>query len=151
EVLDRQHFQHPLERLERVVEVAELIEAQDEVKKVHVDDSLKEYIVSIVEATRQHDDVYLGAGPRGSLALYNTSRAWAAMAGRDYVIPDDIKELAEPTLGHRIIVSPAARMKNVDGRMVIREILMSVPVPGARPGGVQPGFARSWRRIGPNS
>ncbi len=151
EVLDRQHFQHPLERLERVVEVAELIEAQDEVKKVHVDDSLKEYIVSIVEATRQHDDVYLGAGPRGSLALYNTSRAWAAMAGRDYVIPDDIKELAEPTLGHRIIVSPAARMKNVDGRMVIREILMSVPVPGARPGGVQPGFARTWRRIGPNS
>ncbi|HET7035879.1 MAG TPA: MoxR family ATPase, partial [Thermomicrobiaceae bacterium] len=98
EMLNRQHFAHPLESLEQVVSVEELIEAQSQVREVHVDESLKEYIVSIVERTREHDDAYLGAGPRGSLALYNTARAWAAMSGRDYVIPDDIKALAEPTL-----------------------------------------------------
>jgi len=79
------------------------------------------------------------------LALYNTARAWAAMAGRDYVIPDDIKDLAEPTLAHRLIVSPSARMKNVDGRMVVREILMSLPVPGARPTSPSPERTIGWR------
>jgi len=151
EVLNRQHFQHPIEQLEQAVSAEDLIEAQQAVRQVHVDDTLKEYIVSIVEATRNHDDVYLGAGPRGSLALYNTARAWAAMAGRDYVIPDDIKALASPTLAHRVIVSPAARMKNVDGRMVIREILMSTGVPGGRPVPRDAGQARSWRGIGSTS
>jgi MoxR-like ATPase len=151
EVLNRQHFQHPIEQLEQAVGAEDLIEAQQAVRQVHVDDTLKEYIVSIVEATRNHDDVYLGAGPRGSLALYNTARAWAAMAGRDYVIPDDIKALASPTLAHRDIVSPAARMKNVDGRMVIREILMSTGVPGGRPVTREAGQARSWRGIGSTS
>lgn len=150
EVLHRQHTVHPLERLEQVVAVEELIEAQRLAKDVHVDDSLKEYIVSITEATREHDDVYLGAGPRGSLALYNTTRAWAAMHGREYVIPDDIKELAESALAHRIIVSPSARMKNVDSRIIVRETLASVPVPGARPpvpGGPQ-GQSQGWREVG---
>jgi MoxR-like ATPase len=151
EVLNRQHYQHPIEQLKQAVSIEELVEAQQAVRQVHVDDTLKEYIVSIVEATRNHDDVYLGAGPRGSLALYNTSRAWAAMAGRDYVIPDDIKALASPTLAHRVIVSPAARMKNVDGRMVIREILMSTGVPGGRPVQRETGQARSWRGIGSSS
>jgi MoxR-like ATPase len=151
EVLNRQHFQHPIEQLQQAVSADDLIEAQQAVRQVHVDDSLKEYIVSIVEATRSHDDVYLGAGPRGSLALYNTARAWAAMAGRDYVIPDDIKALASPTLAHRVIVSPAARMKNVDGRMVIRDILMSTGVPGGRPVQRETGPARTWRGIGSSS
>lgn len=148
EILNRQHYQHPLERLEQIADVDSLIAGQNLARQVHVDDSLKEYIVSIVEATREHDDVYLGAGPRGSLALYNTSRAWAAINGRDYVIPDDIKALAEPTLAHRVIVSPAARMKNVDGRMVIRELLMSIGVPGARPAVNPPGRASGWRGVG---
>jgi len=151
EVLNRQHYQHPIEQLSQAVGAEDLIEAQQAVRQVHVDDTLKEYIVSIVEATRNHDDVYLGAGPRGSIALYNTARAWAAMAGRDYVIPDDIKALAGPTLAHRVIVSPAARMKNVDGRMVIREILMSTGVPGGRPVSRETGQARSWRGIGSSS
>ncbi|HUZ02626.1 MAG TPA: MoxR family ATPase [Thermomicrobiaceae bacterium] len=138
EILNRQHFQHPLDRLQQVVAVEELTEAQANTKQVYVDDSLKEYIVALVEATREHDDIYLGAGPRGTLALYNTSRAWAAMSGRDYVIPDDIKALAEAALAHRLIVSPAARMKNVDGKMVVRELLMAVPVPGGRPGAGRP-------------
>jgi MoxR-like ATPase len=132
DILNRQQYAHPLESLDQAVDVQELIDAQMAVKQVHVDDLIKEYIVDLVEATRRHDDIYLGASPRGSLALYNTTRAWAALQGRDYVIPDDVKDLAEPTLAHRMIVSPAARMKGIDSRAVVREILTVVPVPGAR-------------------
>jgi MoxR-like ATPase len=154
EILQRQHTMHPLERLDQIISVEDLVEAQRLVKDVHVDDSLKEYIVSITEATRNHDDVYLGAGPRGSLALYNTSRAWAAMHGRDYVIPDDIKELAESALAHRIIVSPSARMKNVDSRIIVRETIASLPIPGGQTPSSGDGArrpARSWREIGQRS
>lgn len=133
QMLSRQHYEHPLDRLGQVVSLEELRVAQKEVRQVYIDELLKEYLVAIVEATRRHEDVYLGAGPRGSLALYNAARAWAAMQGRDFVIPDDIKELAEPTLAHRIIVSPAARMRNVEARTIVREILDHIPVPGARP------------------
>ncbi|MFN8542135.1 MAG: MoxR family ATPase [Thermomicrobiales bacterium] len=138
DVLMRQSQAHPLESLGQVVDVEELVAAQDAVKGVHVERLILEYIVSLVEASRNHDDVYLGASPRGSLALFNTARAWAALQGRDYVIPDDVKDLAEPSLAHRLIMSPAARMKNVDSRLVVRELLTSTPVPGARaasPGG----------------
>ena len=133
EMLDRQHRAHPLESLAQVVRVEDLIAAQAAIREVHVAQPVKEYIVSLVEATRHHGDVYLGASPRGSLALYNTSRAWAALSGRDFVIPDDVKVLAEPTLAHRVIVSPAARMKNIDSRGVIADLLRQVPVPGAQP------------------
>jgi MoxR-like ATPase len=132
DVLERQRQMHPLDALDQVVSIEELIEAQQAVKEVHVERLILEYIVSLVEASRNHDDVYLGASPRGSLALYNTARAWAALRGRDYVIPDDVKDLAEPSLAHRLIMSPAARMKNVDSRLVVRELLTSTPVPGAR-------------------
>jgi MoxR-like ATPase len=131
-ILDRQQYAHPLESLEQVVAVEELLAAQDEVKQVYVDGLLKEYIVDLVEATRRHEDIYLGASPRGSLALYNASRAWAALQGRDFVSPDDIKDLAEPALAHRVIVSPSARMKGIDSRSVVRELLGVVPVPGSR-------------------
>ena len=132
DVLQRQSQAHPLDSLQQVVGVDELIAAQDAIKTVHVERLILEYIVSLVEASRNHDDVYLGASPRGSLALYNSTRAWAALQGRDYVIPDDVKDLAEPALAHRLIMSPAARMKNVDSRLVVRELLTSTPVPGAR-------------------
>lgn len=132
DILNRQQHAHPLESLDQVIAVEQLIEAQDAVKRVHVDNLIKEYVVDLVEATRQHDDIYLGASPRGSLALYGASRAWAALQGRDYVVPDDVKDLAEPTLAHRMIVSPAARMKGVDSRAVVRELLNIIPVPGAR-------------------
>ncbi len=147
EMLSRQHFQHPLEQLGQVATLDELRAAQEQVRQVYVDDLLKEYIVSLVEVTRRHEDVYLGAGPRGSLALYNASRAWAAMQGRDYVIPDDVKELAESTLAHRIIVNPAARMRNVDARAIVREVLTVVPVPGARPLGVASAESTARRRL----
>jgi MoxR-like ATPase len=87
-------------------------------------------VVDIVTQTRKHADVYLGASPRGSLALYRASQARAAVNGRDYVIPDDVKALAESALAHRVIIGPAARIKNVDSRSVIRDILSHLPVPG---------------------
>lgn len=133
DMLERQHKSHPLVSLEQAVRPEDLLAAQDAVKGVHVAAPIKEYIVGLVEATRRHEDVYLGASPRGSLALYNTSRAWAAMSGRDYVMPDDVKMLAEATLAHRVIVSPSARLKNLDGRVVIRDLIQQFPVPGAQP------------------
>ncbi|MCC6314018.1 MAG: MoxR family ATPase [Thermomicrobiales bacterium] len=133
EMLDRQQRAHPLAALEQAVGVDELLAAQAAVHEVHVALPVKEYILSLVEATRIHEDVYLGASPRGSLALYNTVRAWAAIQGRDYVIPDDVKLLAEPTLAHRVIVNPSARIKNVDSRVVVADILARTPVPGAQP------------------
>jgi MoxR-like ATPase len=145
EILDRQQHSHPLESLEQVVDVEGLSDAQEQVKQVHVDPLIKEYIVDLVEATRRHDDIYLGASPRGSLALYNSSRAWAAIQGRDFVIPDDVKDLAEPALAHRVIVSPAARMKGIDARSIVRELLSVVAVPGARRAVAQPETASGWR------
>jgi MoxR-like ATPase len=131
-VLDRQQHAHPVTQLEQVISSDELITAQTRIKDVYIDDLVKEYIVSLVKSTRKHPDVYLGASPRGSLALFKTGQARAAILGRDYVIPDDIKALALQTLAHRLIISPSARIKNVDPRAVIQEILDSIPVPGAR-------------------
>ncbi len=131
-MLDRQRYFHPVTRLEQVVTAEELIRAQERIKEVYLDDLVKEYIVKLVKATRKHPDIYLGASPRGSIALYKTVQARAAILGRDYVIPDDVKALAMATLAHRLIVSPSARIKNIDPRAVIQEILDSTPVPGAR-------------------
>ena len=131
EMLDRQHLRHPLEGLQQVVSVDDLIAAQDAVKTIHVAPGIREYIVSLVEATRQHEDVFLGASPRGSIALFNAVRAWAGIRGREFVIPDDVKALAEPTLAHRIIVAPAARMRGIDSRRIVHELLASIPVPTA--------------------
>jgi MoxR-like ATPase len=131
-ILDSQQYVHPVEALEQAIDVQELLDAQEKVKEIYVDPLIKEYIVTLVKATRNHPDVYLGASPRGSLALYKTGRARAAILGRDYVIPDDIKALAMTALAHRLIISPSARIKEVDPRAVVEEILNSLPVPGAR-------------------
>jgi MoxR-like ATPase len=131
-ILDRQQHSHPVTRIEQVVSADDLVHAQESIRDVYLDDLIKEYIIRLVRATRKHPDVYLGASPRGSIALYKTSQARAAILGRDYVIPDDIKALALFTLAHRLIISPSARIKNVDPRAVIQEILDSIPVPGAR-------------------
>lgn len=131
-VLDAQQRVHPIEALSQVVSVDELLGAQKNIRDIHIDQAIKEYIVSLVTATRKHPDIYLGASPRGSLALYRTAQARAAVLGRDYVIPDDIKTLSVPTLSHRMIISPAARLKNVVTSQVVQEIIDSVPVPGSR-------------------
>lgn len=132
QMLAAQQRIHPIEQVQQVVTAPELLNAQQAVKEIYVDRLIQEYIVAIVEATRRHPDVYLGASPRGSLALLKTSQVRAATRGRDFVSPDDIKELADPTLAHRIILSPAARLKHVDARAIVNEIVNSVPVPGAR-------------------
>ena len=130
-ILESQRYSHPVTQVQQVVPVAALLAAQKALKDVYLDALVKKYIVDMVEQTRHHPDIYLGASPRGSLALYRTGQAWAAMQGRDYVLPDDIKHLALPALAHRLIVSPAARLKDVTGETVMREILDSLPVPGA--------------------
>lgn len=130
EVLDRQQFRHPIEQLEQVIGADELVGAQAAVRHVYADPAIKSYLVEIVTQTRKHPDVYLGASPRGSLALHHSAQARAALHGRDYIIPDDIKALAEAALAHRIIIGPAARIKDVSARSVIQDILGTVPVPG---------------------
>ncbi len=132
DVLTRQSDHHPIQDISQVITADELVAAQRAIRTVYVDDLVKSYIVDLVTTTRDHPDVYLGASPRGSLALYNGARAWAAISGRDYVLPDDIKYLAEPTLAHRLIVSPSARIKNVTPRQIIEDALQHTAVPGAR-------------------
>jgi MoxR-like ATPase len=130
-VLSSQQYEHPIQHVYQVVSVQELLAAQQAVREVYVADEIKRYIIDLVTATRQHPDVYLGSSPRGSLALFRTAQARAAMAGRDYVIPDDVKALAEVTLAHRVIVGPAARIKDISSRTIVQDILATTPVPGA--------------------
>ena len=132
DVLNRQIDHHPIQDMQQVIGVTELVQAQRAIRTVYVDDLIKGYIVDLVTSTRDHPDVYLGASPRGSLALFNAARAWAAMNGRDFVLPDDVKYLAEATLAHRLIVSPSARIKNVGARQVVDDALRHTAVPGAR-------------------
>ena len=131
-ILDRQQYVHPVEEIGQVVSVDELLEAQTAVKDVYIDEKVKEYIVEIVRRTRTHPEVYLGASSRGALAIYRLGQARAAMFGRDYVLPDDVKALAEPALSHRIIVGPAARIKDIEPDTIVHDILNQVPVPGAQ-------------------
>jgi MoxR-like ATPase len=130
-ILNSQQYVHPLTGIEQVVDVEALTTAQEKLKDVYVDPLVKQYIVDLVNQTRRHEDIYLGASPRGSLALYRVGQAQAAILGRDYVIPDDIKALTAPVLAHRLIVSPSARLRDVTGEVVLREILSTLPVPGA--------------------
>jgi len=127
-ILDAQRVQHPIETLGQVVSSEELIEAQQRVRDIHVAPAIKTYVVSVVGATRSHPDVYLGASPRGSLALTRAAQAYAAIRGRDFVLPDDVKALAAPTLSHRLILQPQARLKDLATTTVIAEVLASVPV-----------------------
>jgi MoxR-like ATPase len=130
EILERQQLKHPIELLEAVISVEELQEVMQEIKKIYVSKPVKRYVVDLVNRTRQNADVYLGASPRGSLALFRTGQAVAALAGRDFVLPDDIKNLAVPVLAHRVIVGPAARLRELSAEKIVEEILESLPVPG---------------------
>jgi MoxR-like ATPase len=133
-MLDSQQYQHPLIGITQVVSVEELLAAQRAVREIYLNLDIKNYIVSLVTMSRQHPDVYLGASPRGALALYRTSQARAAIVGREYVIPDDVKALAEATLAHRIIVGPNARIKDISASSIVQNILSMVSVPGATVG-----------------
>ena len=130
-ILDSQQHHHPLDDLSQIMTADELVHIQQQVRNIHVDPSIREYIVGIASMTRNHANIYLGASPRGSLAMFRASQALAAIRGRGYVIPDDVKLLAKPTLAHRIIVTPAARVRAITSTAILEEILQTVPVPGA--------------------
>ncbi len=134
-ILDEQKRTHPLEALDEVLAVDELRDLQATVREIYVDPTVSEYIVRLVDATRHHPDVYLGASPRGSIALYRSGQALAGLLGRDYVIPDDIKALAEPTLAHRLIIKTSSSIHDVQAGQVVREIVASTAIDGIRPTG----------------
>lgn len=134
-ILEEQQIIHPILELESVVEVAEILAAQETIKHVHVSAPVKRYIVEMARETREHPEVYLGASPRGSLGLFRAGQARAALNGRDYVLPDDIKILAPNVLSHRVVVSPAARLTDINATKIVREILDTLAVPGGDLGG----------------
>ena len=132
-ILDEQKRTHPLDTLTEVMSADELRDLQAATREVYVDPAVSDYIVRLVGATRVHPDVYLGASPRGSIALYRASQAYAALLGRDYVIPDDVKELAESALAHRVIVKTSSTIRDIEPGQVVREVVDAVPVGIERP------------------
>lgn len=127
-MLRRQRKEHPIDHVRAVVEAGELPALYDLVTDVHVDESLERYIMHLVRATRMHPDVSVGASPRGSLALYKTAQALAAIHGRDFVTPDDVKEVAVLALPHRLIVKPESQLRGRDARFIVDEILRGLEV-----------------------
>ena len=130
-ILNNYKADNLLEKMEPVISSKDIMEIRKKVEKVHVDDSIQDYIVQIVQETRKYKDVYLGCSPRGTLALFNNSRALAFIRGREYVLPDDVKELVFCTLAHRIILKSEARIQGKDQDSVLAEILRSIRVPVA--------------------
>jgi MoxR-like ATPase len=128
-ILLRYERDDPLETLQPVVQAGDLLAMQGQVRSVLVEDTVREYMVDVVRATRDHDAVELGASPRGTLALYRAVQALAAVRGRAFVIPDDVKYLAPPVLTHRIIISPQTRLRGRRPEEVMSEIVDTVPVP----------------------
>jgi len=134
EMLQRLQLQHPIETLESVATAEEIVQAQHAVRKVHVDEKVGRYIVQLVHATRAHPDIVLGGSPRASIALFRCAQAYAAIQGFDFVLPDDVKQLARYVLGHRLILRPESRLRKKTVAGVIDEILNTVPAP-AMPAG----------------
>jgi MoxR-like ATPase len=128
-MLERQQHGHPIDDIKPIVTAEEIVACQDEIRDIHVDAKIRHYILEIVRATRQHDDVALGASPRASLALYRTGQALAAINTRRFVLPDDVKKMALPVLTHRLILKPESRLRKVTPAAVVNEILTEVPVP----------------------
>jgi MoxR-like ATPase len=134
EIMNSQMTSEPIADLEAVATPVDIVKLQQNVRKIYVDDLVKEYIVTLSNATRDHSDIALGVSPRASLAMLRGSQAVALMDGREYVIPDDIKTIAVPVMSHRLILTPASRMREATGDIIISEILDATPVPGASAG-----------------
>ena len=141
-ILDEQKRLHPIDDLRQTLDLEELRQMQSGIKEIYVDQTVAEYIVRLVTATREHPDVYLGASPRGSLNLYRSSQAFAALEGRDYVIPDDVKQLAVAVLAHRLIIKSQASLREIDPDSIVREILAQVPIGEASSATGRSGLAR---------
>ncbi len=129
EILLRFEREDPLERLQPVMQPEDWLALRDAVRRVRVEESVRHYVVRIVRATREHPAVMLGASPRGTLALYHMAQALAAIRGREFVLPDDVKYLAPFVLGHRIIISSQTRLRGRRPENILAEVVESVPVP----------------------
>jgi MoxR-like ATPase len=119
---------HPITTIGQVVDGERLLDLQRQVWEVHVDDTVRDYIVRLVHATRAHPDLALGASPRGSLSLFKTAQAWAALRGRDFVLPDDVKLLAAPALVHRLIVRPESALRGYTAARILGDLLQATPL-----------------------
>jgi MoxR-like ATPase len=128
-MLEMLQRQHPIDSLEAVSNAEEVVACQQAVRQVYVDDKVRRYLMQIVHDTRQHDDIGLGGSPRASIALFRTSQAMAALRGRNYVLPDDVKRVAGPVLVHRVILRPESRLRKVTAGAVIDEIVAEIAVP----------------------
>jgi MoxR-like ATPase len=128
-MLERLQHAHPIDEIGPVATAAEILDCQQAVREVHVDDKVRRYLVEVVHATRKHADVSLGGSPRASIALFRTGQALAAINGRNFVLPDDVKRMALSVLSHRLILKPESRLRKLTPAAVINEILADVPVP----------------------
>ena len=128
-MLEMLKSEHPLEKIKPVVTVEQLLACQRAVRTVHVDEKIRHYITKIVHATRDHEDLSLGGSPRASIALYRSSQAVAAVRGRNYVEPEDVKSVLSPVLEHRLILRPESRLRNAQVSEILVEIMDEIPVP----------------------
>ncbi len=128
-ILSKFQLSNPLEKLLPVAESSDIIALQEEIKTVHVDKTLSNYIVDIVSQTRKHPDVALGSSPRGSLSLFRASQAWAFYSGRNYVLPDDIKKMVIPVLSHRLMLKQEAKLKKINPEEILNTIIARINIP----------------------
>src|SRR6516162_7559278 len=133
-MLERLQHSHPIDDLPAVSTAAEITASQEAVRDIHVDDKIRKYMLEIVHATREHNDVHLGGSPRASIALFRTAQALAAINGRNFALPGDVKRMLMPVLGHRLILRPESRLRKITPASIINEVLgdIAVPVPGAK-------------------
>ena len=141
-LLGRLQKSHPIDEIQPVVSATEWQAAQEATRDIHVDDKVRRYLLEIVHGTREHEDVALGGSPRAGIALYRAAQAQAAMAGRTFVTPDDIKKLVQPILAHRVILRPEARLRKVTAAALLHEIVADVRVPPIPGAGGQDHFSR---------
>lgn len=128
-ILDRLQLSHPIDDLESVVSAKEIVECQQLARQIHVDPKIRQYILQIVHLTRHHEHLDLGGSPRASIALFRTCQALAAIRGRNFVLPDDVKMVAAPVLNHRMILKPESRLRKITSEQVVSQLLSEVPVP----------------------
>lgn len=132
DMLARMESGQPIHELDPVISTEELSLLQQEAKRVSVDDSIRQYIVNIVNQTRKHLSIYLGASPRGSIGLMRAAQAYALVHGRDYIVPDDVKYLAPFTLSHRIILKSEAKFEGITTEQIVKQMLEQIKVPLVR-------------------
>ncbi len=130
-MLQRLQKGHPIDNLAAVVNASEVLAAQEAIREIHIDEKVRRYLLEIVHATREHNEVLLGGSPRASIALQRTAQAFAAINGRSFVLPDDVKRMVGPVLGHRVILRPESRLRKITVPSVLEEIMDEVSVPVA--------------------